>query len=415
MTKVISAQSVPSTPSLRTVVLATGDGKLIIKVSPITDADSRAWLHNELHIHARLSQMDAATGRNTTDQPPWNIVPLCAFAVRPFTFRRSAIAGAHLLDSIRLPPPECTPAAYTVQRRLCDGTLHEYARSPRHTADQKIVQFRDGLAQVCAVLHTLLAVKFTHGDLKLDNIGLATGAVTAHRVYRLAANRTLVLPARRSEHLALFDFGFSRAELFDARLVPDTPALAYRFGTTTPPPTQTFAPVVDLYRLTESIAYEVARHIAGGRATVASADAAADLRAMLLAVLDRLPVEFAKRDGVVAVRAFVSAFTVDTARALLAKTSPNEWPALYRALPAAEEDVVRLAMPYDVLARSGLLVTTTTPHHGHPDDIDMTLEPCYQPGVVYTNAANNAGAHGAMRVHPLSVAFPSVAWPTDVD
>ena len=454
ITKVESASVSRGTTQLRTLVVFAKHRKfpslaLAIKITPIYLNSRREDFVREQQIHYLLTQLDAAVVREATRESNAkiktdslfrvkkgenplthedavataiatanddnNVVPLYDFVIQQFDLRTIPnIPGRELLNPITWLNPHT--ASIMVQRQL-DGTLTTLLEK---TTDLGVIvkQLRYVIIQMCCILHSLLAIGFTHGDTHPNNIGWATAAYERH--YFIASDKVFVIPPDVPTAV-LLDFDTSRAEMTDAtnkpfNMVPSRTSLYNRFsGVVTIVPAQTFSPMVDIFRLVHSVALMVAARMNDDRTNwpdgLTQSIEMRDLGQVCLTGITKLPESIMNLDSYKPVKAFCEEMMKpgrdklslkEEAKKLTAnKDQATLWYLLYAATPSNKADAATFRMPLDVL------LTQTSVRRAPAGSVNMTLAPLYKKGVVYQPQKVAYSDDPKMRIHPLTTAFPN--------
>jgi hypothetical protein len=432
---------------LRTLVLYarhrdSAELSVAIKITPITHEVRRDDFVREQQIHYLLTQMDAAAVRQAASRKPrtpewftaderdplahedavarsviagdvFNVVPLYDFVIQYFDGRGiPLVSGYEQLAGVDFGRGD---AAITVQRKI-DGTLKSLlggsgsALASTTTSLYVVVRsLRYAIVQICCILHVLLAIGFTHGDVHAGNVGYVT--TTARRHYKLAQNKVFAIPDTVPS-MMLIDFDRSRAEMSDATgkrfvMIPSAASLRARFGRVVDvTPAQSFSPMVDVFRLVHSAIVLFAQFVSNGSVSVAPARSTEDFPVLVdlfRAGISNLPDSITRISAYETVRDFVDVLAVgadDKVNPLADKINGDSaqgelWYRLYSATPQERDETTKFLMPWDVLARA-------SPSASEPSDSrDMTLAPLYDKGKVYRPWDVPAASDEVMRVHPL--------------
>jgi len=200
-----------------------------------TAENRREW---EKHLHVMLLSQ-------RTEKLPRNIVPLYDFEVGGVPRYEDLLPDgtddqkALLAVKMRLPTEGSTQVMMRFPR-----TLQEHMRSlGSYTPLERVLDCRSALAQIMCTLHQLMAIAFTHGDLRPENVAVLECDEDA--MFKLFSDRYVRVPRARP-NVALLDFGMGNSAFRDAT------GSAYQISPTTG---RIFAPAVDIFRLSQLMLY----------------------------------------------------------------------------------------------------------------------------------------------------------------
>lgn len=418
---------------------------LAIKISPVTNDERRDTFVHEQQIHYLLSQIDspgvrqAAVSKTTglfradetaqhepavlrsmlQDINNFSIVPLYDYVIHKEPLNIGRVEGYAHYEAIDAYNGE---ASFLVMRRL-DGLLYHAVRKERQLVECAR-QLYYAIMQVCSVLHLLLPIRFTHGDIHLGNLGVRTEPQKPHHY---TITQKIVMRVPRDVHkVVLIDFDNSSAVMTDATnkrfdMRPSQDALNRRFADhPILRPAQTFSPMVDVFRLVENALFLLAIQITDPRSSddrFSALEIVGKFGTVCETALTRLPDGPLKElPEFVRLLAFATALKADpisleavrtAARALIVAESiiadkPDElrpqnsmWWRVYAATPDVLEKTAEQLMPWDVLR---LYPATTS---AEAESVDLTLNCVIGRGIVYRPHKVQVATDAEIRVDPL--------------
>ena len=453
--KVESFSPSPDSPTqLRTLVVFATHKKyprleLAIKITPIYLQGRREDFVREQQIHYLLTQLDAEAVRTaaatktakdktlfvaTREQPlehevaviraiakttHHNVVPLYDFVIQSFNINMiPQVEGRANLS--RFTWLSDHPASILVQGRL-NGTLYDLVQKKHYTLDRFIRVLRYVIIQVCCMLHSLMVIKFTHGDTHPRNVGWIGEDLERH--YHVTKKRVFVIPSDVSITTMLLDFDNSRAEMKDAtgkpfKMIPSATSLGARFrGVVKLTPDQTFSPMVDIFRLVHGVMRLLAQQMLAKDAKFDNVTLSQETIRLGTACRDgmtNIPQSIKDIAAYKTASEFYGALldpsktdeTLKIAAGALERDGAQQealWYRLYAATPSTIKDTIVYTMPWDVLKNQDPVDPNVTPLGGE----NMTLSPLYKPRKVYQPANVDVIIDNEIRVHPLKAAFPS--------
>ena len=435
--------SVEPNNQLRTLVLAAKNKaapniNVAIKITPIYDDARKSDFVREQQLHYLLTQVDTPAVRQRAVKPretgdfrakgtEWekdvvkslldggvfSIVPLYDFVIKRFIIDDvPAVRGYDPLHTVATP---AVYASFLVLRRLT-GTF-ESTITDAVTLPEVARRIYYAIKQICAILHLLLPIRFTHGDIHPRNIGVAESSGT-NRHYRLTAGRYATVP-KEIPHIVLLDFDNCSAFMTDATktvfdMRPTQESLDRRFGEHVKlTPEQSFSPMVDVFRLVQNMALLLALRISqAGEGDVINLRMEA-ITQQLARVLEvgttRLPVSILRSEPYAGLRDFVNLLKSDGGTAAQLKAGASTlargmaqqqtlWWKLYGETPRTVEETTAMLMPWDVL--------DAFPAEDRPlsdDSTDMTLYQIYKAGKIYRPDKVETRDAAVIRVDPVNV------------
>lgn len=434
----------PDRIDLRTVVIFCVHKRmrnlpLAIKISPVRNAERRDTFVREQQIHYLLTQIDSAAVRRaaTSDvdnaelfrargieyaqqitdslianNNNFSIIPLYDYSIHPEPFNVGLVPGHQLLQAVQWPAD--SDYSFLVERRF-RALMHELI-----SAETLLVRNTEMLyhtiSEVCCILHLLLPIRFTHGDIHLGNLGAEPG-LGRPRHFRIADNIVIRVPPD-TPRAVLIDFDNSSALMTDATgavfdMRPSQASLDRRFaGHVRLTPEQTFSPLVDVFRLVESAMFLLATRIFELQ-TITDGFVEAPVRRefgrVCLAALLRLPAgpavasdEYTRLMRFATTLASEGIASFDDIRTaagqiMQAPGKPQQslWWLLYASTPTDIHETISYLMPWDVLR---LYTRFSEPD---TDSVDFTLYCITGPGRVYRPHRQRPRSDEDIRIDPL--------------
>lgn len=275
--------------------------------------------------------------------------------------------------------------------KLVEGTLDKLIQDSPPLDAIKFINA--AIIQICCNLHQLLSIRFAHGDIKPNNIGFVKLDHPYH--YKITPNYVYQFDAA-IPHFVILDFGFSRAEMKDARgqefrMVPSTNSITKRFNNYAYiTPDQTLSPMIDVFGMIQKFVQLASRKLYAVTITDQISHQRDRLEFAFKASFAKLPPAFKLAHPHQRYFEFFRQKTNSISTTILDDESNSIW-SLYTYVPTNLTDIMACTLPFDVLSVYA---------HGKnlpSNSVDMTMHPLYDKGKFY----RYTGDGNDIRTHPI--------------